>query len=131
MTLELFLNLTWLFIAAAATVRFALWSNGQTRKRQRVVCLAMICAIALLFPIISVTDDLHSDAAVLEETSTIRRAAAVVHDAFVAVVIDTLLPIDASHAVAVVLSPQIAASARLLDGVRTPAGVRPPPVFSA
>jgi len=100
-TLEVFLNLTWLFIAAAAAIRFAFWSHGQTRRRGRIVGLAMICALALLFPIISITDDLHFNNAVFEEV----RSAALMPATVVAVFGLLLLGVIAVGAVTVPVAP--------------------------
>ena len=51
--MELLLNLTWLAIAFAI---FAL-----VPKRSGQVCLVLVCLAALLFPIISASDDLNAD----------------------------------------------------------------------
>lgn len=50
--MELVLNLIWLAIAVTALV--------YNRNSSRRVMLAVICVLALLFPIISVSDDLNS-----------------------------------------------------------------------
>ena len=76
MTLEIFLNLAWLILACAAYGKFAFWCARQPRGRRDkkvLIALAVTCAVALLFPIISVTDDLHSDATALEESTSARR----------------------------------------------------------
>jgi hypothetical protein len=66
--MEVLLNLVWLLTAIIAGAYVLLH-----RSRGGVV-VATLCIVVLLFPIISVTDDLQSDAAVLEETSAVRRA---------------------------------------------------------
>ena len=57
--MELFLNAVWLVLAVTALTRL--------RRRPLAAALATICALALLFPIISITDDLHATAAAVEE----------------------------------------------------------------
>lgn len=57
--MELFVNLLWLAIAITALV--------SVRKRPRRVQLAVGCALALLFPIVSVSDDLLPDRAMYED----------------------------------------------------------------
>jgi uncharacterized membrane protein len=51
--MELILNLTWLTVAAAGFV--------VVRNRPRHVWLAIACVAAVLFPIISVSDDFNAD----------------------------------------------------------------------
>ena len=56
---ELILNFAW---AAIALCAFAF-----VPRRDRVALGAVICLVALLFPIVSVSDDLNADAATLYE----------------------------------------------------------------
>jgi peptidoglycan/LPS O-acetylase OafA/YrhL len=49
--MELTLNILWFAVAVATLV--------YNRNRPRRVLLALLCAVALLFPIISVSDDLN------------------------------------------------------------------------
>ncbi len=72
--MELFLNAVWLAIVIAAAVAFIRWSGRQTAARRRIGALATICVLALLFPIISATDDMNAAVAAFEETSAVRRA---------------------------------------------------------
>lgn len=75
--MELLLNIVWLLLGLAAFARCATWASGQPdRKRVVAVALATSCVVALLFPIISITDDLHDSVAVLEESATLRRTGA-------------------------------------------------------
>jgi hypothetical protein len=81
--METLLNLSWLVIAVATAAGFGLWSarqpgGAESRRLRRSVGLALVCVVALLFPIISVTDDLASDTSALEEWSSARRAAFVI-----------------------------------------------------
>jgi hypothetical protein len=57
--MELFVNLLWLAIAISAL--------ASVRKQPRRVQLAVGCALALLFPIVSVSDDLLPDRAMYED----------------------------------------------------------------
>jgi hypothetical protein len=80
--MELTLNLVWLLLALGAFARCAAWASGEPdRKRVVSVALATVCAVALLFPIISITDDLQESVALVEETAALRRiaVAAAVH----------------------------------------------------
>lgn len=75
--MELLLNLTWLAIAIAAFARLGVWASTETdRRRIHLAVVATACVIVLLFPIISITDDLEGSAAVLEESATIKRVVA-------------------------------------------------------
>ena len=120
--MELLLNLVWGLIVATAAVRFAIWRPGQPARRKFVVALATVCVLAILFPIISVTDDLRRSPAVFEETRTaaIGLASAVAIPVAVAVFACRLRPIRAITDEPVHL---------VLDGVTTVLSVRPPPVF--
>jgi hypothetical protein len=78
--MELLLNLVWLAVALGAFARVAAWARRQPdtaagRRRVAAVVLATGCAVALLFPIISITDDLQTSAAVVEESIAVRRVA--------------------------------------------------------
>jgi hypothetical protein len=74
--METLLNLLWLLIAVVATARFAITADTSCPRRRRLAGTALFCVITLLFPIISVTDDLHEDAALVEEASAARRVSA-------------------------------------------------------
>jgi hypothetical protein len=64
--MELTLNIVWLAIAVGALTAVAL------RRREPLIATAVVCGIALLFPIISITDDLRCDV-VFAEASMKRR----------------------------------------------------------
>jgi hypothetical protein len=95
-TLELFLNLAWLGIAISALSAFAVWARAEKSDGHRLrVGIAVTCGLALLFPIISVTDDMSPDAAALEEWSAARRAALIiVNVAHAAVAIPVVFAIE-------------------------------------
>lgn len=57
--MELFLNLLWLAICGAAVIAVP--------RRSTRVLLTLLCAAAILFPIVSVSDDLNLDRDSLEE----------------------------------------------------------------
>jgi hypothetical protein len=67
--IELILNLAW---AATAILAFVL-----VPRRDRHALAALACVIALLFPIISVSDDLHADATLFETLAAILAAVCV------------------------------------------------------
>lgn len=74
--MELLLNLVWLLLAVPA---YWLWrESGQGHSRRNFnalqVLLALGCAIVLLFPVISATDDLHAMRAEIEEPSSSKRS---------------------------------------------------------
>jgi hypothetical protein len=77
--MELFLNLVWLLIAAESFVwwRQRFMGDGQEPRllrRNHVRALALLCALAIYFPVISVSDDLHAEIAVIEDSSALRRS---------------------------------------------------------
>ena len=79
--MELLLNLAWLLLAMPA---YWLWRrDAGTQSARRVnslqCLLALGCALVLLFPVISASDDLHAMRAEMEDSSvskrTVRQAA--------------------------------------------------------
>jgi len=82
--MELLLNLIWITLAPLAVFGFL---RGRARSGQlaRVPChkslVALLCAVVLLFPVVSASDDLHPTQAVVEESSKrLKRAVSVVHE---------------------------------------------------
>ncbi len=75
--MELFLNLLWLAIAVTALLT--------TPRRSNHVWLALGCALALLFPIVSVSDDLIADRESFEEALAVVVTAVIFVTAFVAI----------------------------------------------
>jgi len=75
--METFLNLVWLAVALAA---IGLWrfrwvgSRHHPSYSNRMEAAAMVCFLALLFPVISLTDDLHPETAVVDAASGKRNA---------------------------------------------------------
>jgi hypothetical protein len=73
--MELLLNLAWLLLALPA---YWLWRRGaESRLARRVsslqCLLALACALVLLFPVVSASDDLHAMRAEMEDSSTNKR----------------------------------------------------------
>jgi hypothetical protein len=73
--MELALNLAWALIAAASYAQlFRYLARGAARNARdpsRAECIiALTCVLAILFPVISLTDDLHEMQATCEEAST-------------------------------------------------------------
>jgi hypothetical protein len=69
--MELFLNLLWLLLAIPA---YCLWRKARRGPsvdgHSSLQCLfALGCALILLFPVVSATDDLHAMRAEMEESS--------------------------------------------------------------
>src|ERR1700676_225354 len=74
--MELLLNLAWILLAVPA---YWLWRRDAGARPARRVSglqclLALGCALVLLFPVISATDDLHAMRAEMEESATSKRA---------------------------------------------------------
>lgn len=73
--MELLLNLAWLLLALPA---YWLWRRGAASRLARRVSslqclLALACALVLLFPVISASDDLHAMRAEMEDSSINKR----------------------------------------------------------
>jgi hypothetical protein len=71
--MELLLNLVWVLLALPA---YWLWrrSAGSQRGPSPLQCLLVLgCALVLLFPVISATDDLHAMRAEMEESASNKR----------------------------------------------------------
>ena len=71
--MELLLNLAWLLLALPA---YWLWSGSRTsaRKLTSLQCLlALGCMLAVLFPVVSATDDLRAMRTEMEESPASKR----------------------------------------------------------
>jgi len=109
--MEVFLNSIWLAVAIAA---FLFWHTTRTPGRRdhssRYRCLALTCALVLLFPVISLTDDLHAEQAAMEDSSrAVMKARNMVHGC--------LRAGSSSSRAAVTRAPYSAASLHLFSGL--------------
>jgi uncharacterized membrane protein YozB (DUF420 family) len=65
--LELTLNFIWLGISCALLIAGVPLVRKQGMARKRLIAaMALVCVLCLLFPVISMTDDLHNTPAVVE-----------------------------------------------------------------
>jgi len=79
--MELILNLVWLGIAATSLA--LVLPRAIRSRRPLLIVVSLVCALALLFPVVSISDDLSADRDTVEESISIRRIvdAAQHHDA--------------------------------------------------
>jgi hypothetical protein len=83
--METLLNLVWLAVTVAA---IWLWrfrwtvSRRNPRHSTRMEAVAMVCILALLFPVISLTDDLHPETVAVDAASGKRNACLIAAGAF-------------------------------------------------
>lgn len=71
--MELTLNLVWVGVAIIGVlVQIVLLSRAQQREGHWQKIVAMACALVILFFVISMTDDLHDQALLLEERKLAR-----------------------------------------------------------
>ena len=76
--MEIFLNIFWVLITLAGVIAWRTRWARQTRLRRHAAWRewsAFVCAMVLLFFVVSLTDDLHAELMLLEECSTSRRHA--------------------------------------------------------
>lgn len=66
--MELLLNLLWLLLLVPAC-----WIWRRERKSSMRCLLALGCALVVLFPVISATDDLHAAPQAMEDSTSIKR----------------------------------------------------------
>lgn len=128
MTAELVLNLIWLAVAAVAAAWLAVWCSRQPRgTRILPAVVATVCLVAILFPIISETDDL-SAGFVLTETSTLRRIVNFVTvAAAVPAIVDTALVFRSLCLQLALLTPGVAIVTVARPGFATVFSFRGPP----
>jgi len=101
--MELLLNALWLAVALTA---FALCARGG--RDRRIIVTA--CIVALLFPIISITDDLAASVAAVEETVAACRVMAAAAHVIVAVAL-TVVAFVVEPAFALPAAPALTAHA--------------------
>jgi hypothetical protein len=93
--MELLLNALWLAVALVAFGRLAAWSRTERNRRcVAAAAVATVCIVALLFPIISITDDLTESVAAVEETIVARRVMDAAAHIIVAVALTLVAFID-------------------------------------
>jgi uncharacterized membrane protein YcjF (UPF0283 family) len=76
--MEIFLNIFWVLITLAGVIAWRTRWSRQTRLWRHAAWRewsAFVCAMVLLFFVVSLTDDLHAELMLLEECSTSRRHA--------------------------------------------------------
>jgi len=68
--MELLLNIVWVGLATIALLGFVR-KRGQLARHTTFITalLALMCALVLLFPVVSASDDLHPTQALLEDAS--------------------------------------------------------------
>lgn len=130
--MEVFLNLVWLAIGlvAFASLGAQIAAEPDRRRRARLIgigSLALLCVIVLLFPIISVTDDLHSANVSAEDETSIARRADAPHVSPVIFTASIALP-QRSAACESVEVPDVVIATTLLDASTNP---RSPPFVTA
>ena len=86
--METLLNVVWLLVACGTFAAYA--ASG---RRVRGGALALVCVVALLFPIISATDDMATDATIIEEWSALRRPTLILATLLLAPVAVFVVPI--------------------------------------
>lgn len=68
--MELALNIAWLVVAATLLLLCGARALSFTEKRRRITAfIALACLIWLLFPVISITDDLNTGQSVFQATA--------------------------------------------------------------
>jgi hypothetical protein len=72
--MELVLNLVWLALASSLILHWGVHALSFSEKhRVAAAAIALTCVICLLFPVISITDDLNSSAALCEARTLIKK----------------------------------------------------------
>jgi hypothetical protein len=66
--LELALNLGWAVFSAAFLGFFLCLVTERSERSELSACIALVCVLCLIFPVISMTDDLNSSPAIPEAT---------------------------------------------------------------
>jgi|SRR5579864_3745592 len=73
--MELLLNLVWLLVVAVAIVSWLYHNRDRSTARPRVLLqmITLACILAVLFPAISATDDLHASQLAVEASDVARK----------------------------------------------------------
>jgi hypothetical protein len=96
--MELVLNLVWVLTAIGIFGAYGAWAARApkgvvSQRRKRHIGLALVCVVALLFPIISMTDDMATDAAALAEWTSARRTALIVASVVLNAILCAVTPV--------------------------------------
>jgi hypothetical protein len=131
--MELLLNLTWLLLAIICSVALLRRAQKDPNSAQLWIFItAVVCIMVLLFPVISMTDDLHAEVFTAEESG--KRRVAVVHVqqllAFVHVLAAWLLISVAPPQRATWVSSTETCILSPREGMRVSWSSRPPPALS-
>ena len=70
--MELLLNAVWAVVSAIAVVGLLRSRRCRFKRKQLLHLGALLCAAVLLFPSISVSDDIHSEPFIVEDSRSIR-----------------------------------------------------------
>ncbi len=135
--MELFLNSVWfLLVAAGLLAVLRAYRHGLDRRRFLLSLGALLCAAAIVFPSISITDDLHLDAFVMEDSNSTKRlgnavthAAPLAKIAWLGFVALSFLPV--SRQCSWFLVGDIPSSYKVLFLIRPVSGRAPPAKFLA
>ena len=73
LVIELLLNAAWLVLVAGAVTGFLRKRSRPDRRGFLLGLGALVCSASLLLPSISITDDLHFDAFVVEDSNATKR----------------------------------------------------------
>lgn len=133
--MELLLNLAWLALALMAFIAFVRRRKATGRHPQatfKTALLALACALVLLFPVVSASDDLHPTQAVLEDaTKRIQQMVAPQHHGdfnFFPSMVPALLAVYLLASLVVLQVWQLDLSeARVISLARKPTSGRSPP----
>jgi hypothetical protein len=90
---ELALNVAWVGVASFLLLLCGAHAVSFTEKRRRITALiALACLIWLLFPVISITDDLNAGTSVYEATAASKGKLSEPNAAVVPAILITLVP---------------------------------------
>ena len=134
--MEIFLNLVWLSVSLLLAI---VWMRSESQARKKLewsTVIALLLLLMLLFPVISITDDLAAINTAAEVEHTMRRyeappsqmASVALLDAIV-LLTTVMIGIAFSGTCFTRVRPS-AFAAKLLAGFVRASGVRPPPVVS-
>ena len=71
--MELFFNPLWFVVSAGAIIALLRRRDGLSERKQFLRLASVLCAAAILFPSISISDDIHVETFVVEDSSPAKR----------------------------------------------------------